>query len=551
MFGCNALAPYIDRTLVEQHIARLKPATLLIMGDNPADPSPFYWARDLKQKYPTCTVIYRQYDARDQNWDGFSAAQIWDIHRPYAVDGLVVQIWNEPNGYQPLDKLISRAVQICQYARQEGKRVGLPTWGIGHPDDARVDAGELDPLLRELAADKRDAPNLYLVHEYANDSTLNERPYHIGRFQRAVARSQAIGALLAYRRIAVTEYGRDFAGNAATDGWRVKFNNDETAFFNFMLPGIEFYKQLGVLGADVFCCGKTWASFDYQHAETLKGDMEAWNVANPVPAPQPPQPTPPETLTPLGAYKLTKIPGSYVNVRVAPRTDAPDVGDLHLGDVVTRYSPDSNGWTYVSANNTEGWVSLQNGAVVFTAMVTPPNPVWTVKLDVPFVSQIDSTSAASNNDCGPASLAMLIRHEIKAHTGIAATLPTVDEMVRHTALAQPNPPNGLTFAQIDQLSRALGYATEVRAPLPLADILRYIGVDWQPVMVLVDYSVFNPGAAKIAHLCVVKGYSDTHVLCADPYLRGDNYAIPRSQLEAAMANTPGNSPMPQGLVLAL
>jgi hypothetical protein len=71
---------------------------------------------------------------------------------------------------------------------------------------------------------------------------------------------------------------------------------------------------------------------------------------------------------------LTKTPGAFVNVRSQPAATGVDVGDLRVNDVV-QYYPDqlSNGWVYVvkPAVGPEGWVSLQNGAVVFTPDSTP------------------------------------------------------------------------------------------------------------------------------------------------------------------------------------
>lgn len=80
-------------------------------------------------------------------------------------------------------------------------------------------------------------------------------------------------------------------------------------------------------------------------------------------------------LTPLGEYRLVDIPADWVNVRAQPHPSAADLGDLRVGDVVTRFAPDMNGWTYVEKGTLKGWASLQNGAVKFEPVAVPqPEP---------------------------------------------------------------------------------------------------------------------------------------------------------------------------------
>ncbi|HVU12176.1 MAG TPA: SH3 domain-containing protein [Phototrophicaceae bacterium] len=100
-------------------------------------------------------------------------------------------------------------------------------------------------------------------------------------------------------------------------------------------------------------------------------------IGQPAPPPSDPgdpsQPTLPTT-TPMGQYTLTQIPASWVNVRDYPDTTGNDVGDLHKGDVVTLYTPDVNGWVYLHMGEVVGWVSRQDGKVVFTAVTSTPPP---------------------------------------------------------------------------------------------------------------------------------------------------------------------------------
>ncbi len=95
----------------------------------------------------------------------------------------------------------------------------------------------------------------------------------------------------------------------------------------------------------------------------------------PVPPPDQPPGLPDETV--LGQFTITKIPSNWVNVRDYPSTTGNDIGDLHKGDTVTLYTPEVDGWVYVEMADLHGWVSKQDGAVVFTAVdqPLPPDPL--------------------------------------------------------------------------------------------------------------------------------------------------------------------------------
>ena len=54
---------------------------------------------------------------------------------------------------------------------------------------------------------------------------------------------------------------------------------------------------------------------------------------------------------------LSKLPGTWVNIRAYPDTIGADVGDLHKGEQVTLYTPEVNGWVLVDTGNVHGWVS--------------------------------------------------------------------------------------------------------------------------------------------------------------------------------------------------
>lgn len=70
-----------------------------------------------------------------------------------------------------------------------------------------------------------------------------------------------------------------------------------------------------------------------------------------------------------GTYKLSKLPGQWLNVRAAANTSAAKLGELRLGDVVTVIADTGDGWLQIAG----GYVSTLAGAVELTAY-TPPIP---------------------------------------------------------------------------------------------------------------------------------------------------------------------------------
>ncbi|MFN8450259.1 MAG: hypothetical protein U0521_17155 [Anaerolineae bacterium] len=92
------------------------------------------------------------------------------------------------------------------------------------------------------------------------------------------------------------------------------------------------------------------------------------------PIPHDPLPELPQ-VQPLGQYVLSKIPGTWINIRAYPDTIGADIGDLHKGDIVTLYKPQVNGWVFVETGAVHGWVALQSGKVAFD--VAPNKPTTT------------------------------------------------------------------------------------------------------------------------------------------------------------------------------
>lgn len=193
------------------------------------------------------------------------------------------------------------------------------------------------------------------------------------------------------------------------------------------------------------------------------------------------------SLSPLGLYRLTRLPLSRVNVRAAPDVNSADLGDLYRNDVVLMLGI-SAGWYNVEYAGVRGYVSRQGGAVEFQSV---EQEQWTYRLPVPYVSQTSSTASKSNNDCGVASLLMQIRYWMRRHDLLVPGIPTVDMLIPYTRLGQTPPPHGLTFAELDTLAGQLGYKTTYRQPMNMGDIaaalyndteLSPLGLDFLPHM---------------------------------------------------------------------
>lgn len=312
-------------------------------------------------------------------------------------------------------------------------------------------------------------------------------------------------------------------------------------------------------------------------------------------------PTTPDIPAPTeGGVKatLTKIPKDFINVRQQPNGN--DAGDLLVGDVVTYY-PDApvvaggTQWVYQTPlepierptgrqNAALGWVSLQDGGVVFEKVIDPPvEPPTeeTVKLkvsevdamiaaneqalailrgaklpgdgtkmllDMPYVSQLGKDADSHNNDCLVADLLMCDRFLKKAKTGVEPDLPTVDMIVPATPLAG-NPSALLTFNDGIALAKRLGFKVAYQSGMKPDAIRKSLDIG-APVIALVDYAKYNPAGKPIPHFMVISGYDGDAFITQDSYLMGANVKIEADTLDKAMKAVPGNTGEYQALTLA-
>ena len=102
LMGINVLAdgsPSVNEDEMKNYLARLCPYATVIM-DN---------AKMYQQTLASGSVtlpIFRRSDRNDPKWHQVMTPQEWiDQHRPYCFDGAILQVFNEPGGYEDLKPL--------------------------------------------------------------------------------------------------------------------------------------------------------------------------------------------------------------------------------------------------------------------------------------------------------------------------------------------------------------------------------------------------------------------------------------------------------------
>jgi hypothetical protein len=370
MFGLNILAQTVgDRQHLLNYLEQTKPRSVVVMDD-------LGFALAVRKTTPQTTVVYRSYDPHDHESHYQVAAADWFAqHAPLAQEGLVLQVLNEPNGYGDLQPLVKWCVEIMMLAAQQNIRVCLPNFAVGHPKE---DFGaELDDLLRAF---DRYPQHILGVHEYAQNSTRDERPYRIGRFSTILRRADALG--LRRPQVIVTEHGRD-VGGGVNDGWR-GLGLSEEAYSSFLTDCSDIYNEYDA-SACIFCYGigadARWRSFDVEHAETLLDKLAAFNkIVQPKATPPQPTETPTVTINTVvpkpddaGTGVRALVKSVYVNVRIGPGINYFSPGQVHTDEEIRLYPSteqegDNYHWVYVEKGALKGWAARE---VLVTEEILP------------------------------------------------------------------------------------------------------------------------------------------------------------------------------------
>lgn len=342
------------------------------------------FAQDLKL-HGKGVVTHRHYFDFDHELYLKRTVEDWlNIVAAEGANGVLIQCHNEPvinAGKVALFVDWNRRALEAAHAR--GVNLAVGAFSVGNPAEKLITSGAFDPMLRAMAA--KDA---LVVHEYFMDhpTAPSEHGFLCGRLEWWLERMKIVGCQC--RTIIVGEYGRDLGGGLK-DGWRDQSWGIED-YTRRCMEGIEqIYQPLSIeyhvnIFVETYCAGhgygNRWQSWNVEGETFLTNAYNAWNRSHPMTTPT----TPTVEVDPAptsGGIKgsITKMPSTFVNVRVQPNVLSSDAGDLAKGEEVT-YFPERQGWVYIqrTAPLSSGWVSLQAGAVEFTptppVIVVPPPP---------------------------------------------------------------------------------------------------------------------------------------------------------------------------------
>lgn len=370
---------------------------------------------------PNCRVLLRLYGDNDQSGaavtgDPVAAAQaLYAAYKPLWKPGFTLFTDNEP-GVNALDRRVDFWVALMDAAGADGIPIGYAAFSEGTPDIP--DYARLLPAFRRAAFWKAKGVNhVWTPHGYFDP---NDRSavfdagfyWHVDRPRRE-ARAACLAAKppVPVPDLVMTELGIAVGydahrGYKSPGGLGGREYAERLVGFHLSFPSCIF--SAGAFGG--------WENFN------VLDDPDCLTVllAQPWVETQEDKPVTVPTPTEGGeTRRLTKIPGSFVNVRNNP--DGMDIGDLLVGDVVTYYPPPAAapGWSYVVPITSverpagrqkaiAGWVSLQSGNVEFSALPVPtPTPTPTPpgqtpdvegalnELNFAILAQIDADKALS------------------------------------------------------------------------------------------------------------------------------------------------------------
>lgn len=367
MFGYNIIASFLrDRQKAISTVGRLAPNTCVVIDD-------IAFARAIRSASPRTLVILRPFDSRENSLHLQMSPAQWMAQFAVAPrTEFMLYVLNEPDGYTDLRSLSRWCAEIMEIAAARGVRLCLPNFSVGHPDERRINAGELDEMLRAFG---RFPQHVLGLHEYAQQSTRAERPYIIGRYQRLLERCDMLR--VTRPRVIMTEYGRDVAGREG-DGWRdAGFTED--SYYTFLTGAADIYKPDEV-DVCIFSYGPGFAnrfrSFDVENADRLNERLIAYNQTDRGDPMSVPKPADAGTGV---RVRVTATSGTFVNVRSGPGTNYAAVGQVRKDDTLTYYpaKPTRNGaynWVFAELAASGGWIALEVLTLSPVTTTPPPTP---------------------------------------------------------------------------------------------------------------------------------------------------------------------------------
>lgn len=338
----NVLAqPAINTSELIAWAAAAKPPFMVIMDEIEV-------GRRVQMASPTTQIVFRRYRPDDAKLhETIKPAEFLASVADVPTEWLVAAL-NEPGGDQVL--LTSWCVALIGQADAIGRRLALPSWSVGNPDDERTAAGLYDRLLQALAASGK---HYLATHEYLFDKPLEE-PWFIGRYGMFLRRAAELG--IARPKVLITEHGRDLGGGA--DGWRAQ-GWSEADYARRLEEAQQVYSADGVC-ACVFSYGagfdQRWQSYNVEGARELLARMAAMNAAEGT-----------DDMAPPG-YAQVKTGPKGVNVRSGPGLRYTPLAVAKTGDWAKRLpggaiTADGYVWAQIALDQTatahlHGWVAL-------------------------------------------------------------------------------------------------------------------------------------------------------------------------------------------------
>lgn len=498
----------------------------------------FTFAKMTRARYPNMQVIFRKLP-NDNQHTKMTPAAWFDSFAPWSDGGnLILAMMNESgvNDIPAQNAWLTAGIELCGKA---GIRCVAPDVQTHN----RFTPAAFDSTLRMLAKYR----GWFTAHYYFDPPTINSRGSVIDPGSPIDPVLDTVEAYCAAKGISGIQFGVTELGFA--------YHLDPYRGYQGRISGKAYGGQLVQVArakpkTHFFVYGwggqAPWELFDISGDKDVQDAIVAYHQ-EPTPVPTP---IPPILLPDIGGVSMTVTEGLNLRASIPGGTI---IRTMRAGETVTGYPSSAQ-----SAGSYE-WIIVQDAAgkvgyaasKYLTAVSVPPAPdAWTVRLDVPYISQTSSTASKSNNDCGVASLLMLTGYWMRVHTRIQPSLPTVDMLIPYTPLGLKPPPKGLTFNELDTLAEQLGFKTTYRQPTRMDDIRASLD-DGYPIAVLLDYAKYAPGNASIAHICVVIGYSSGAFLTHDPYVKGMFYRVTADQLNEAMRSSPGNSLGWQAMTLAV
>jgi predicted double-glycine peptidase len=165
-------------------------------------------------------------------------------------------------------------------------------------------------------------------------------------------------------------------------------------------------------------------------------------------------------------------------------------------------------------------------------------------IDTPYVGQVGQNANQHGNDCGAASVAMVL-------SKIIGKSPTVDSLYDEVR------PSGNEYLSVDDLMTLLsrrGVSSYWKTGMSLADLYWVLATEKVPVICLVNYGALytlRPNSFKGSHFMVIMGIDLDYVYAHDPLNTptiGEGIKIPLQVFKQAW-NTVGDSNPQGGMII--